>query len=36
MRAYNALHLRLTDDVRDRRRANPLAPMVRIAENSSR
>jgi P-loop Domain of unknown function (DUF2791) len=30
MRAYNALHLRLADDVRDRRRANPLAPMVRI------
>lgn len=34
MRAYNALHLRLTDDVRDRRRPNPLAPMVRIAEVS--
>jgi bacteriophage exclusion system BrxC/D-like protein len=36
MRGYNALHLRLTDDVRDRRRANPLAPMVRIAENGAR
>jgi hypothetical protein len=35
MRGYNALHLRLTDDVRDRRRANPLAPMVRVAENGS-
>jgi P-loop Domain of unknown function (DUF2791) len=33
LRGYNALHLRLTDDVRDRRRPNPLAPMVRIAEN---
>jgi hypothetical protein len=32
LRGYNALHLRLTDDVRDRRRANPLAPMVRISE----
>jgi hypothetical protein len=32
LRGYNALHLRLTDDVRDRRRANPLAAMVRIAE----
>jgi bacteriophage exclusion system BrxC/D-like protein len=31
MRGYNALHLRLTDDVRDRRRPNPLAPMVRLA-----
>ena len=30
LRAYNALYLRLTDDVRDRRRPNPLAPMVRI------
>jgi hypothetical protein len=35
LRGYNALHLRLTDDVRDRRRPNPLAPMVRIAENGS-
>jgi hypothetical protein len=35
LRGYNALHLRLTDDVRDRRRANPLAPMVRISENGS-
>jgi hypothetical protein len=35
LRGYNALHLRLTDDVRDRRRANPLAPMVRIAENGA-
>jgi hypothetical protein len=35
LRGYNALHLRLTDDVRDRRRANPLAPMVRVAENGS-
>jgi hypothetical protein len=33
LRGYNALNLRLTDDVRDRRRANPLAPMVRIAED---
>lgn len=31
MRGYNALHLRLTDDVRDRWRPNPLAPMVRLA-----
>src|SRR5262249_10316554 len=31
LRGYNALHLRLTDDVRDRRRPNPLAPMVRLA-----
>jgi hypothetical protein len=30
LQAYPALHLRLTDDVRDRRRANPLAAMVRI------
>ncbi len=29
-RAYEALRLRLTDDVFDRRRPNPLAPMVRI------
>lgn len=35
LRGYNALHLRLTDDVRDRRRPNPLAPMVRIAENGT-
>jgi hypothetical protein len=35
LHAYPALHLRLTDDVRDRRRPNPLAPMVRIAENGS-
>ena len=35
LRGYNALHLRLTDDVRDRRRPNPLAPMVRIAEMGS-
>ena len=35
LRGYNALHLRLTDDVRDRRRPNPLAPMVRIGENGS-
>lgn len=35
LRGYNALNLRLTDDVRDRRRPNPLAPMVRIAENGS-
>jgi P-loop Domain of unknown function (DUF2791) len=32
LRGYNALNLRLTDDVRDRHRANPLAAMVRIAE----
>ncbi len=31
MRVYPALETRLVDDVRDRRRANPLAPMVRIA-----
>ena len=35
VRGYPALHLRLTDDVRDRRRPNPLAPMVRIGENGS-
>ena len=35
LRGYNALHLRLTDDVRDRRHPNPLAPMVRIAENGA-
>jgi hypothetical protein len=31
MRAYPALEQRLTDDVRDRRRGNPQAPMVRLA-----
>jgi hypothetical protein len=31
MRAYAALEQRLTDDVRDRRRGNPNAPMVRLA-----
>jgi hypothetical protein len=31
MRAYAALEQRLTDDVRDRRRGNPHAPMVRLA-----
>jgi len=31
MRAYPALEQRLTDDVRDRRRSNPQAPMVRLA-----
>jgi hypothetical protein len=31
MRAYSALEQRLTDDVRDRRRSNPHAPMVRLA-----
>jgi hypothetical protein len=35
LRSYNALHLRLTDDVRDRRRPNPLAPMVRIQEDGA-
>jgi hypothetical protein len=30
MRAYPALEQRLTDDVRDRRRGNPHAPMVRM------
>jgi hypothetical protein len=30
MRAYAALEQRLTDDVRDRRRGNPNAPMVRL------
>ena len=29
--SYEALRLRLTDDVRDRHRANPLAPMVSIS-----
>jgi hypothetical protein len=33
MRAYSALEQRLTDDVRDRRRSNPHAPMVRIASS---
>ncbi|HEX4216420.1 MAG TPA: BREX system ATP-binding domain-containing protein [Candidatus Dormibacteraeota bacterium] len=32
LRSYSALHLRMTDDVRDRRHPNPLAPLVRIAE----
>lgn len=31
MRAYAALEQRLTDDVRDRRRGNPHAPMVRLS-----
>ena len=35
MRAYSALEQRLTDDVRDRRRSNPHAPMVRIASSWS-
>jgi len=35
LRGYNALHLRLTDDVRDRRRPNPLAPMVRIEDGGA-
>ena len=35
LQGYPALHLRLTDDVRDRRRANPLAAMVRIGENGT-
>ena len=35
MRGYNALHLRLTDDVRDRRRPNPLAAMVRLADEGA-
>ncbi len=30
LRNYDALRLRLTDDVRDRRRPNPFAPMVRL------
>jgi hypothetical protein len=34
MRVYPALETRLVDDVRDRRRANPLAPMVRIATDA--
>jgi hypothetical protein len=33
MRAYAALEQRLTDDVRDRWRSNPHAPMVRIASS---
>lgn len=32
MRIYPALELRLTDDVHDRARANPFAPMVRLAQ----
>jgi hypothetical protein len=36
LQGYPALHLRLTDDVRDRRRANPLAAMVRIGESEAR
>jgi P-loop Domain of unknown function (DUF2791) len=32
LQGYPALHLRLTDDVRDRRRANPLGAMVRIGD----
>jgi hypothetical protein len=35
LRGYNALHLRLTDDVRDRRRPNPLAPMVRLEDGGA-
>jgi hypothetical protein len=31
--SYEALRLRLTDDVRDRHRPNPLAPMVTIASS---
>ncbi len=31
VRAYSALESRLTDDVRDRQRSNPNAPMVRLA-----
>jgi hypothetical protein len=30
LRSYEALRLRLTDDVRDRHRPNPFAPMVRL------
>jgi len=32
LRAYDALRLRLSDDVRDRDRPNPLAPMVLLEE----
>lgn len=32
MRIYPALELRLTDDVHDRSRANPFAPMVRLGQ----
>ncbi|HXM55988.1 MAG TPA: BREX system ATP-binding domain-containing protein [Candidatus Dormibacteraeota bacterium] len=35
VRGYPAVHMRLADDVRDRRRPNPLAPMVRIAESGT-
>ena len=28
--AYSALHLRIIDEVRDRRRANPFAALVRL------
>jgi hypothetical protein len=35
LRGYNALLYRLSDDVRDRRRPNPLAPMVRIGERGA-
>jgi hypothetical protein len=34
LRGYDALRLRLTDDIRDRHRPNPLAPMVTIATTS--
>ncbi len=34
LNSYDALRLRLTDDVRDRRRPNPLAPMVRLKDTA--
>ena len=35
LEAYDALRLRIWDEVRDRRRPNPLAALVRIAENGA-
>lgn len=34
--AYTALHLRVADEVRDRRRANPYATLVRLAAGGGR
>ena len=34
MENYDALRLRLTDDVRDRDRPNPFAPMVRLRDGA--
>jgi hypothetical protein len=35
IRNYEALRLRLTDEVRDRNRPNPFAPMVRLRESAA-